>query len=123
MCNVCHIRQWSESIFLMENTLQCRFYLEIQRDHIVLIQFNYLFGRGCICVALMNVKKKLLLTCIVDGMLAVVYPFCFSFRKRIDSSVLRSIESGKGLHSPQEYINEYKMNVKKNIFNIFFDVV
>ena len=68
-------------------------------------------------------KEKLLLTCIVGGMLVVVYPFCCSFRRKIVSSVLWSMESGKGLHSPQEYINKCKMNVKKNIFNIFFELL
>jgi len=67
-------------------------------------------------------KEKLLLTCIVHGMLVVVYPFCCNFRKRIDSSVLRSIESGKGLHSPQEYISSCKMNVRI-IFNVFVEMV
>jgi len=60
-------------------------------------------------------KEKLLLTCIVGGMLVVVYPFCYSFRKKIVSSVLWSMDFGKGLPSPQEYVNKCKMNVKKNI--------
>jgi len=58
MCNGCHILQWNDSIFLVENILQCKFYFEIQRDHIVVKWYNYLFVKDCKVVALGNVEKN-----------------------------------------------------------------
>jgi len=72
----------------------------------MLTWYNCLFGRGCFRVyAIYEYKEKLLLTCIVDGMPVGVFLLYCGMRKKIGSSTLWGLASGKGLHMAQEYIN------------------